>query len=337
MKAVGYKKPLPINDPESLLDVEVPTPQATGRDLLVEVKAVSVNPVDVKVRRSAGPEQDGYKILGWDASGIVRQAGPACSLFKPGDEVYYAGSIARPGTNAEFHVVDERIVGKRPRTLSFAHAAALPLTTITAWELLFDRFGVKRGHDTNDDSLLIIGGAGGVGSMLTQLARKLTGLHVIATASRPETRQWCLDLGAHDVIDHAQPLAEQLGVIGRPEIKYIASLTATDQHYPAVISVLAPQGKFGLIDDPAALDAKPLKRKAASLVWEFMFTRPLFETPDMIEQHRLLNEVSELIDAGVLRTTFAESFGTIGAANLKKAHELVESHKSRGKVVLEGF
>lgn len=337
MKAVGYKKPLPINDPESLLDIEIPTPQASRRDLLVEVKAVSVNPVDVKVRRSAGPDQDGYKVLGWDAAGIVRQAGPECSLFKAGDEVYYAGSILRTGTNAEFHVVDERIVGQKPKALSFAHAAALPLTTITAWELLFDRFGVKRGADGNGDSMLIIGGAGGVGSMLTQLARKLTGLHVIATASRPETRQWCLDLGAHEVIDHARPMAEQLKAVGPAEVKYIASLTATDQHYPGVIDVLAPQGKFGLIDDPPSLDARPLKRKAASLVWEFMFTRPLFETPDMIEQHRLLNEVAELIDAGVLRTTFAESFGRIDASNLKKAHQLIESHKSRGKVVLEGF
>jgi NADPH2:quinone reductase len=338
MKAVGYKNPLPIDDPKSLLDVEVPFPHATGRDLLVEVRAVSVNPVDVKVRASAKPDDhDGCKILGWDAAGVVKQVGPECSLFKSGDEVYYAGSLARPGTNAEFHLVDERIVGKKPKRLSFAHAAALPLTTITAWELLFDRFGVKRGKEADGTHLLIIGGAGGVGSILIQLARQLTGLCVIATASRPETKQWCLELGAHHVIDHAKPLAGQLATLGRPEVELIASLTATAKHYPALVEVLAPQGKFGLIDDPPSLDAKPLKRKSASLVWEFMFTRSLFETHDMMAQHRLLNEVSELVDAGVIRTTFADSLGKINAGNLKKAHALVESGKSRGKVVLEGF
>jgi NADPH2:quinone reductase len=338
MKAVGYKKPLPIEDPESLLDLEVPAPHAAGRDLVVEVKAVSVNPVDVKVRATAKPEgQDGYKILGWDASGIVKQAGPECVLFEPGEEVYYAGSLARPGTDAEFHLVDERIVGKKPKRLTFAHAAALPLTTITAWELLFDRFGVKRGKEAAGARLLIIGGAGGVGSILIQLARQLTGLCVIATASRPETKQWCLELGAHHVIDHAHPLANQLAALGSPEVELIASLTATAKHYPALVEVLAPQGKLGLIDDPPTLDAKPLKRKSASLVWEFMFARPLFETPDMIAQHRLLNEVSELVDAGVIRSTLADSVGTINATNLKKAHALVESGKSRGKVVLEGF
>ncbi len=337
MKAVGYKNPSPIDDPESLLDVAVPIPQAMGRDLLVEIKAVSVNPVDVKVRASVAPDGDEYKILGWDAAGVVKKVGPETSLFKPGDEVYYAGSIARSGTNAEFHLVDERIVGKKPRSLSFAHAAALPLTTITAWELLFDRFAVKPGTSVDAGRLLIIGGAGGVGSILIQLGRKLTGLTVIATASRPETRQWCLDLGAHHVIDHRRPFAEQLHAIDSPEVEYVASIAATSAHYPGLIDVLAPQGHFGLIDDPASLDALPLKRKAASLHWEFMFTRSLFETRDMIAQHRSLNEVSELVDAGVIRTTFAESFGAINAANLKKAHALIESGRSRGKIVLEGF
>jgi zinc-binding alcohol dehydrogenase family protein len=337
MKAVGYKKPSPIDDPKSLLDVEVPVPQATGRDLLVEIKAVSVNPVDVKVRASVEPDRDEYKILGWDAAGVVKEAGPETFLFKPGDAVYYAGSIARSGTNAEFHLVDERIVGKKPKSLSFAHAAALPLTTITAWELLFDRFGVKPGKPVDAGRLLIIGGAGGVGSILIQLARKLTGLTVIATASRPETQQWCLDLGAHYVIDHTKPFPEQLRAIHSPEVEYVASIAATSAHYPGLIEVLAPQGHFGLIDDPGSLDALPLKHKAASLHWEFMFTRSLFETQDMIAQHRLLNEVSELVDAGVIHTTFAESFGAINAANLKKAHALIESGRSRGKIVLEGF
>jgi NADPH:quinone reductase len=337
MKAVGYKKPLPIANPESLLDLEIPIPRAAGRDLLVKVKAVSVNPVDVKVRATTAAQPGEHKILGWDAAGVVKEAGPETSLFKPGDEVYYAGSIARAGTNAQFHLVDERIVGKKPRSLNFAHAAALPLTTITAWELLFDRFGLKPGQLAEDGRLLIIGGAGGVGSILIQLACKLTGLTVIATASRPETQQWCRDLGAHHVIDHSKPFAEQLRAIGSPEVEYIASLTATSTHYPALVEVLAPQGKFGLIDDPVSLDATPLKRKAASLHWEFMFARSLFETQDMIAQHRLLNEVSELVDMGMIRTTFADSLGTINAANLKKAHALIESGRSRGKIVLAGF
>ncbi|MBB5065827.1 zinc-binding alcohol dehydrogenase family protein [Granulicella mallensis] len=290
--------------------------------------------MDVKVRASGKPEGSEYKILGWDAAGVVKEAGPEASLFKPGDEVYYAGSIARPGTNAELHLVDERIVGKKPRTLNFAHAAALPLTTITAWELLFDRLGVTPDRSTN---LLIVGGAGGVGSILIQLARKLTSLTVIATASRPETQQWCLDLGAHHVIDHSKSLAEQLRALGTAEVEYIASLTATETHYPALVEVLAPQGKIGIIDDPKVLDAKPLRRKAASLHWEFMFARSLFGTPDMIAQHQLLDKVADLVDSGVIRTTIADTLGTINAANLKEAHALLESGRARGKLVLEGF
>ncbi len=337
MKAVGYKKPLPIEDPESLLDISIPAPEAKGRDLLVEVRAVSVNPVDTKVRATSNPDGTEYKVLGWDAAGIVREAGSDCSLFKPGDEVYYAGSIARPGTNAEFHVVDERIVGKKPKSLSFAQAAALPLTSITAWELLFDRLGAQPGKPANAGTLLIIGGAGGVGSILIQLARRLTGLTVIATASRPQTRQWCLDLGAHHVVDHAKPLQEQLRAIGFAEVELIASLTATDMHYPALVEVLAPQGKFGLIDNPKSLDAILLKRKAASLCWESMFTRSLFATPDILAQHNLLNEVADLVDAGLVRTTLAETLGEINAANLKKTHARIESGRTLGKLVLEGF
>jgi zinc-binding alcohol dehydrogenase family protein len=337
MKAVGYKTPLPIADAQSLLDIEIPAPVATGRDLLVEIKAISVNPVDVKVRASGKPDGAEYKVLGWDAAGVVKAVGPECTLFQPGDEVYYAGSIARSGTNAELHVVDERIVGRKPKSLNFAQAAALPLTTITAWELLFDRFGVQPGKPANAGSLLIVGGAGGVGSILIQLARRLTGLTVIATASRPETQQWCRDLGAHHVIDHAQSFAEQLKAIGIPEVEYIASLTGTEGHYANLIPVLAPQGSFGLIDDPKTLDAKPLKRKSASLHWEFMFTRAVFGTHDILAQHTLLNEAADLVDAGVLRTTLAETLGPINAANLKRAHALIESGRVRGKLVLEGF
>ncbi len=338
MKAVGYKTPSPIDSPESLLDITLPDPTPTGRDLLVEIKAVSVNPVDTKVRAGSKPaEGDEYKILGYDASGIVRATGPEATLFQPGDEVFYAGSIARPGTNSELHLVDERIVGRKPKTLNFAQAAALPLTSITAWELLFDRFGIAPGKPSDAGSLLIIGGAGGVGSILTQLAARLTGLTIVSTASNPHSREWCLSLGAHHVVDHTQPFAPQLAAIGIPQVEYIASLTATDIHYPGVVEVLAPQGKFGIIDDPKTMDAKPLKRKSASLHWEFMFARSLWGTPDILAQHNLLNEVSGLVDAGVIRTTLADTLGTINAANLKKAHALIESGRSRGKLVLEGF
>jgi NADPH2:quinone reductase len=337
MKAVGYRESLPITADASLLDVELPTPTPGPRDLLVAVKAVSVNPVDTKVRKRSAPPAGEISVLGWDAAGVVEAVGSGVTIFKPGDEVFYAGSIARSGTNAELHLVDERIVGHKPSSLSFAEAAALPLTSITAWELLFDRLGVTPGKRPGAGSLLIIGGAGGVGSMLLQLARRLTSLHIIATASRPETQAWCIALGAHQVIDHTQPLAEELERISHPKVEHIASLTATDQHFPAIVDIIAPQGKFALIDDPATLDVMPLKRKSVSVHWELMFTRPVFETADMIAQHNLLDDVASLVDAGVIRTTLNEHHGPITAANLKRAHALIESGRSKGKVVLEGF
>lgn len=338
MKAVGYQKPQPIANAESLLDISLPEPVATGHDLLVEVKAISVNPVDTKVRSSGAPaEGQSYKVLGWDASGIVKAVGPDVTLFKPGDRVWYAGSIARPGTNAELHLVDERIVGHAPQSLDFAQAAALPLTAITAWEMLFDRLGVQPGKKPEGKTLLVIGASGGVGSILVQLASRLTSLTVIGTASRPETQAWVKELGAHHVIDHSRPLAEELKAIGYPTVDYIVSLTQTDAHLAQIIEAIAPQGKFGLIDDPKALDVMPFKRKSVSIHWELMFTRSLFGTADMVGQHRLLNEVAALVDAGLVRTTLAERFGSINAENLKKAHALIESGKARGKVVLEGW
>lgn len=338
MKAVGYQSPQAISQPDSLIDITLPAPVAAGRDLLVEVRAVSVNPVDTKVRKSAAPAEGlAYKVLGWDASGIVKAVGPEVTLFKPGDRVWYAGSIARQGSNSELQLVDERIVGHAPKSLDFAQAAALPLTAITAWELLFDRFGIAPGKQPNPKSLLIIGAAGGVGSIMTQLARRLTGLTVIGSASRPETQAWVKDLGAHHVIDHGRPIAEELKRIGFPMVDYIASLTHTDAHFEQIVEAIAPQGKVGLIDDPLSLDVTKLKRKAVSLHWELMFTRSLFGTDDMIAQHRLLNEVAELVDAGLLRTTLAERLGSINAANLKRAHALLESGKTVGKVVLENW
>ena len=337
MKAIGYRKSLPIEAAEALIDFEATKPEPDGRDIRVAVKAVSANPVDYKVRKRAAPLEGETKILGFDAAGIVDAVGPDVTLFKPGDEVFYAGSILRQGTNAEFHLVDERIVGRKPKTLSLAQSAALPLTAITAWELLFDRFGVIPGKSFDPRTLLIVGGAGGVGSILTQLARRLTGLTVIATASRPQSQKWCLELGAHAVIDHAGPMREQIEALKLPPVALIASLTATDQHYKALADLIAPQGKFGLIDDPAEFNIAVFKAKAISMHWEAMFTRPSFQTPDMIAQHHLLNDVADLIDNGVLRTTLDQTFGTINAANLKRAHALLESGHSRGKIVLEGW
>ncbi|MBV6289733.1 zinc-binding alcohol dehydrogenase family protein [Pseudomonas aegrilactucae] len=337
MKAVAYYQSLPITDPAALQDIELPAPEPGPRDVLVQVHAISVNPVDTKVRQNVQPEANTPKVLGWDVAGVVKAVGTEVSLFQPGDKVYYAGSIARAGANSELHVVDERIVGHMPRTLSFAQAAALPLTAITAWELLFERLQIAEGNADLGQSLLIVGAAGGVGSILTQLASQLTGLQVIGTASRPETQAWVSDLGASQVIDHRQPLAEALKAQGIAQVTHVASLTQTDQHLDQLVEALAPQGKLALIDDPRQLDVTKLKRKSLSLHWEFMYTRSLFETADMLEQHRLLNRVAELIDAGTLKTTLGEHFGQINAANLRRAHALLESGAAKGKIVLEGF
>ena len=331
MKAIAYTQ----NGAASVLtDLQLPAPTPGPRDLLVQVQAISVNPVDTKVRSGAAVTEP--RVLGWDAVGIVQQGGDQVSLFKVGDSVFYAGAIDRPGSNSELHLVDERIVGHKPQSLDNAHAAALPLTSITAWELLFDRLGVPEGGGEGQ-SLLIIGAAGGVGSILTQLARKLTKLTVIGTASRDETRQWVTDLGAHHVIDHSQPLVAQLEAIGVGQVDHVASLTHTDKHFEQLIEALRPQGQLALIDDPKTLDVMPMKRKALSLHWELMFTRSLFQTQDMIKQHELLERVAELIDSGVLRTTLGEHYGVINAANLIRAHELIESGTAKGKIVLEGF
>ncbi|MBR0798552.1 zinc-binding alcohol dehydrogenase family protein [Bradyrhizobium jicamae] len=337
MKAVGYQKSLPIEAADALVDIEIAKPEPKGRDVRVAVKAVSANPVDYKVRKRAAPPEGEYKILGFDAAGVVDAVGPDVSLFKPGDEVFYAGSILRQGTNSEFHLVDERIVGAKPKSLSFAQAAALPLTSITAWELLFDRLGAVPGKSLDARTLLITGGAGGVGSILIQLARRLTGLTVVATATRPESQKWCLDLGAHAVIDHSKAMKEQIERLKLPPVGLVASLTFTEQHYKGIAELIAPQGKFGLIDDPSEFNVAAFKGKAVSVHWESMFTRSSFQTSDMIAQHHLLDDVADLIDKGVLRTTLDQTFGTINAANLKRAHALLESGKSRGKIVLEGW
>ncbi|WP_027665180.1 zinc-binding alcohol dehydrogenase family protein [Rhizobium leguminosarum] len=337
MRAVAYKTPQPISAETSLIDVELPMPEAGGHDLLVEIKAVSVNPVDVKVRAHSAPPADELKVLGWDAAGIVKAIGADVTLFKPGDEVFYSGVISRPGSNAEFHLVDERIVGTKPKSLDFAAAAALPLTSITAYEALFDRLKVQDAVSGAGRSILIIGGAGGVGSIAIQIARVLTDLTVIATASRPETQDWVKELGAHHVVDHSRPIAPQVAALGIGAPGFIFSTTNTDSHIGDIVEAIAPQGRFALIDDPKTLDILPFKRKAVSVHWELMFTRPLHGTPDMIEQHKLLNKISELVDAGKIRTTLSEIVGPINASNLKTAHAMVESGRMRGKAVLAGF
>ncbi|WP_291960834.1 zinc-binding alcohol dehydrogenase family protein [Maribacter sp.] len=335
MKAIGYKENLPIDNVNSLQAIDVETPKAAGKDILVEVRAISVNPVDYKIRANR-PAPDGeWSIIGWDATGVVKEVGEDVSLFKVGDEVWYAGDLNRQGSNAQYQLVDERIVGKKPASLSFAEAAALPLTTLTAYEMLFHRLEVSK--DDANKSILVIGAAGGVGSILVQLAKKLTKLNIIGTASREETTSWLKELGADTVINHRNKLSEEFDKYNLPAPEYVVSLNATEHHVDEIAKLIKPQGKFGFIDDPKSLNVMPFKGKAVSTHIELMFTRSMFQTDDMIEQHNILNEVSELIDNGTVRTTLGENFGTINAENLRKAHAFLETGKAKGKIVLEGF
>ncbi|NVM77709.1 zinc-binding alcohol dehydrogenase family protein [Duganella sp. SG902] len=335
MKAIVYDKAgLPIDQEQALYEVDLPRPQPGPRDLLVKIEAIAVNPVDSKLRQGVQPP--GPRILGWDAAGVVEAVGAEVELFKVGDAVWYAGDITRAGSYAEYGLVDERIAGHRPQSIPAAQAAALPLTGITAWELLFDRLKVDE-QGGEGQRLLVIGAGGGVGSILVQLAARLTRLTVVGTASRPNTQQWVRELGAHHVIDHSQPFAPQLKAIGIEQFDHVISLTHTDSYYTQIIEVLKPQGQLALIDDPATLDALPLKRKSISLHWEFMFTRSMYRAADMLAQHQLLERIAALIDQGVIRTTVGEHLGTISAANVRKAHALIESNKAVGKIVLAGF
>jgi zinc-binding alcohol dehydrogenase family protein len=341
MKAVAYFTNQSITAEDSLVDIDLPTPQPMDHDLLVEIKAIAVNPVDTKVRRNSTPPSGSAKVLGWDAAGVVVAVGSQASLFKVGDEVWYAGDLSRPGCNSQFQLVDERIVGLKPKNLDFTSAAALPLTALTAYELLFDRLNIPKktqlGAEVEKPTLLVIGAAGGVGSILVQLAAKLTDLSVIGTASRAESIAWLKKLGAHDVINHHQPMPHQLATLGCAEVDYIISLTNTDQHFEQIVKCIKPQGKFALIDDPELFDFRQLKRKSVSLHWELMFTRALFKTDDMIRQHYILNEVAHLVDQGVIQSTVNHRLGAINALNLRQAHSMLESGTSIGKIVLEGF
>ncbi len=338
MKAIGLYRYLPIEETESLVDIEIAKPPPTGRDLLVKVEAVSVNPVDVKVRAPKEQVETAPRILGWDVAGVVEQVSPDCTLFKPGDDVYYAGSIRRPGGDSEFHLVDERIVGHKPKSLDFAQAAALPLTSITAWEALFDRLGIARQADQNaGKSIVIIGAAGGVGSIATQLAR-LAGLTVIGTASRPESIQWTKEHGAAYTISHREAFAPQLKHLGFGSVDYIFCLNSTERHWRNMTEVIAPQGKIcSIVEMEEPVDLTALQQKSVTFVWEWMFTRAFYQTSDMIEQHRLLNELADLVDAGKIRTTLSERLEPITAVNLRQAHKKVEMGSMMGKIVLEHF
>lgn len=341
MKAVAFAKSLPISDPNALIDIELPQPSATGRDLLVKIAAIAVNPVDCKVRQAMPPAAGEHKVLGYDAVGEVIAVGEEVSLFQPGDQVFYAGDITRQGSNAEYQLIDERIVGHKPKSLSDADAAALPLTSITAWELLFEHLGLQQQTEPSDEVLLVIGAAGGVGSILLQLAKTLTGATVIATASRPESRQWVEQLGADYVIDHSQALPAQIDALVAAGditgVTHIASLNATKQYFADYIQILPPFAKIGMIDDPQGLDVSQLKPKSLSLHLEYMFARSMHQAVDMQAQHDLLEQVASLIDQGKLRTTAGKNLGSINAANLRAAHAELESGTAIGKIVLQGF
>ncbi len=342
MKAVGYRKSLPITDPESLTDIELPQPGATGGDLLVEIRAIAVNPVDYKIRQNVAPANGDYKVIGWDAVGEVVATGETATQFKPGDMVYYAGDLNRQGSNAEYQLVDERLVGTKPKSLSDAEAAALPLTSITAWELLFEHLALQQqspeSKETSGEVILVIGAAGGVGSILIQIAKAITGATIIATASRESSQAWVKKVGADHVVDHTKPLQPQIEALGIGQVTHVASLNGTGSYFETYTELLAPFGRIAMIDDPAKpLDVMKMKPKSLSLHIEFMFARSMFKATDMDEQSRLLNRVSDLVDQGYIQTTVGKNLGTINADNLKAAHEALESGRSIGKIVLQGF
>jgi len=342
MKAIGYIKSLPIDDADSLIDIELPQPKASGHDLLVKVKAIAVNPVDYKIRQRMAPEDGSYKVIGWDAVGEVVATGEAVTQFKPGDVVYYAGDLNRSGSNAEYQLVDERIVGFKPKSLSDAEAAALPLTTITAWEILFEHLALQQctpgAKDTSKEVLLVIGAAGGVGSILIHIAKAITGASIIATASRPSSQAWVKKLGSDYVIDHSKPLQSQIEALGIAQVTHIASLNGTEAYFETYTELLAPFGKIAMIDDPSKpLDVMKLKLKSLSLHIEFMFARSMFQAEDMFEQSRLLSRVADLVDQGFIQATSGTNLGTINAKNLQAAHAELEPGKAIGKIVLEGF
>ncbi|MEP1206139.1 MAG: zinc-binding alcohol dehydrogenase family protein [Rhizobiaceae bacterium] len=335
MKALGYSEQGPVSVDGAVVEFETAMPQPGPNDLLVEVKGVSVNPVDFKVRANRPPPEDGPRVLGFDAAGVVTEVGSDVTLFKVGDEVMYAGEFTRPGSNAEFQAVDERLVGRKPSSMSFADAAALPLTSITAWELLFDSLNVSEGSG-DGDALLVIGGAGGVGSILIQLAKKLTNLTVVATASRPDTEAWVKKMGADHVVNHRNKLSDEMAELGIAP-RYVAALTNTDDHWDSIIEMIKPRGHIAMIDDPQNISIGAIKLKALSFSWEFMFARSMFKADDMIAQHHLLNRVADLVDQGEVISTANKDCGAMGVDNLRAALEHQTSGAAIGKTVLSGF
>ena len=335
MKAVGYYAAGSIERPDALVDLTLAPPVPAPYDLIVRVKAVSVNPVDTKLRASVDPGAGNSRVLGYDAAGIVEAVGSDVTLFKPGDEVFYAGDITRPGTNAELHAVDERIVGHKPKSIDWAAAAALPLTSITAWEALFDRLGIRR--VVPDANAILIVGSGGVGSIAIQLAKSLTDLTIITTASLPEGADRVRAFGADYVIDYRQPLADAYAALGIAAPGFVFSTTHTSEHLPEIVKLIAPQGRIAIIDDPSALDIVALKSKMLSVHWEYMFGRAMYRTTDMIEQHHLLNEVAHLVDAGSIVSTMTERLSPISAAILRQVHSRIERGTAGGKIVVEGW
>lgn len=337
MRAIALTRYLPIADPQSLFDVELPKPAPGERDVLVRVEAISVNPVDTKVRSPKSRVETTPRVLGWDAAGVVESVGAAVKRFKAGDAVYYAGDVTRAGANAEYQVVDEQIVGRKPQNLSFAEAAALPLTTITAWEGLFERLCIDPRGGNRGQSVLIIGGAGGVGSIAIQLA-KWAGLVVLATASRPETREWATAMGADRLVDHRQPLLGQITAMGYREVDFIANFNNTDAYWNVMSELIRPLGRMlCIVENAAPIDLNRLKSKSVTFAWEFMFSRAMYRMADMGVQGRILDEVAALVEGKKLRTTLKETWSPITADNLRKAHAQVESGKSVGKLVLAGW
>lgn len=334
MKMIGFNKGSGVDERNGLFDMEGTVPVPGPRDVLVQVRAVGVNPLDTKVRAGRVDVPDHVLALGWDAAGTVHAVGSEVTLFAPGQAVYYAGSFDRTGANAHYQLVDERIAARMPATLDFAQAASVPLAALTAWQLLFERFAITPGDAQPRGSLLVLGGAGGVGSMLIQLARQLTGFVVIATASRGDSMQWCRDMGAHHVIDHTLPLPAQVAALNVAPVRHIAALSHTALHVAALVELIAPHGKLAVIDDHDAFDAAPLKGKSISLHWEMVFTRPVCATDDMLEQHRILQRVARLLDEGVLRHTVRQQLSPVNAATMLRAHALLERGGQPGKIVV---
>ncbi|WP_412468661.1 zinc-binding alcohol dehydrogenase family protein [Pedobacter sp. KLB.chiD] len=336
MKAIGFKTSLPINESESFIMFETPVPEPKGRDLLVKIKAISVNPVDFKIRQNSAKDTvlEVPKIIGWDAVGTVEAIGEGVTFFKPGDEVYYAGDLTRSGSNAEYQLVDERIVGLKPSTLTYTEAAAMPLTALTAWESLYDRIRINDQKDKGK-SILIIGGAGGVGSIAIQLAKKISGLKVIATASRAETKEWCKAMGADVVVNHKN-LVEEVHAAGFKEIDFILDFVDLNSYWDILVELIKPQGHIVSITGSATpIALNKLKNKSVTFSWELMYTRSMYQTDDMEKQRQILNELTKLLDNGIIKSTLTQTFNGFTVENLKEAHRLLESGKTIGKVVIE--